>query len=194
MHFHGRTLDRGAPVITTRKVRSAALVAVVLACMAGVATRLELTRLDGPHLGFEIRTPNLGTHPFVEAVFEGVEANQVPGLRIRATGCSQPIFIIPLELASIAQPQMADGLYGHPPSYHSTDVFSGKIWQNFGPASRLTSYLGARIFRGQQTGDINVFVRIYTPSDCAIGEETFRQWAQAVLKLGSDGGPSNTDG
>jgi hypothetical protein len=181
-------------VIAKPKLRSIAIVAIALASVTGIAARLAMSSVDAPQPEFGVREEQFrGQEPFRDALVDGIETSEIAGVRIRLPRCSQPVFVVPLGMLSVTQPRMADRFYGQRPSYHATDVFAGTIRQGFSPVSRLVSYLAARAFRGEKALDIGLFIRFYSPSDCAIEPAAFLEWAQAVLKFGSGSARSNSD-
>jgi hypothetical protein len=159
---------------------------VVVAVLVGVAKRLKHESAGAP-VNVNPKATELRIGDAIgEAVFEGVVEAPLPGFRLRLARCSGAVFILVVPLASGSAPQVLDQIYGHPP-YRSTDVYGGQIREEFSQVSKWASYIAARVrasWSRKQTGQEEVFVRAYAPSDCNVGQVAYLEWADAVLRLG----------
>ncbi len=113
--------------------------------------------------------------PFGRGTFEGTVDEGVPGVRLRAGQCDEPVFAAPIELKAVAFAEAADRGYLSHPGYSTTNVYHGQVRKTFSHLARvfarnpLTPYA------------LDYFVRFYTPSHCLLDDQAYVEWAKALL-------------
>ena len=170
------------------ELRTLAFIMIGLAAIVGLTTRIVIANARGPRVQFA-GIQNLGLRAgqsIGNATFDGVEENDVPGVRLRTRQCNEPIFAVPILLIAVAVPEVSDRAYGSIPGYGKKDVYSGQV---HGELSRF-SKLFKRSFLETYNVGASYFVRFYAPANCEIANETYVRWADAILTPGSRSAPA----
>lgn len=159
--------------------RTAAFVLVALAVLVGLISRILIGRSDATAFaGVESLNLSVG-QPFGRAIFDGIVSENVPSVRLRATQCDEPVFAAPLQLRSVAEAELADRTYLGHRGYGATNVYRGQVRQTF-------SHLARVLARNPLTPlELDYFVQFYTPSDCAIDDRAYVEWAGMILDMGT---------
>jgi hypothetical protein len=162
-------------------LRAVSLILLAAAAVAGLGIRiahLNVADAAAPFAG--IQSLDLSEGQSVgNARFEGITQNDFPSLQLRLTGCSEPVYAMPLQLTAVSIPADADQVYAGFPHYASTDVYRGQVRQNFSHLSRVI----ARGFVDTYNLETGYYVRFYAPTDCGIREDDFVELTRAILKL-----------
>jgi hypothetical protein len=171
-------------LIAERSLRVVALFMIVAACGAGLAIRIAMMASRGPETpfrGVESLDFSLG-QSIGAAKFDGIVADSPAGLRLRLEPCGEPIFAAPMLLTDVTTTEVADRAYRKSPAYLSTDVYRGQIRKEFSHFSRLI----ARSLLETYNLEGGYFVRFYAPADCRVENTSYIEWAEAILKAGSE--------
>lgn len=159
--------------------RAAAFVVVALAALAGVMSRMATARPDeGSFAGVEALSLSPG-QPFGSATFDGIAREDVPSVRLRTIHCGEPIFAAPMQLRAVAEVDLADRAYLGRPGYDATNVYRDEVRKTFSHLARVLARSPLTPFR------LDYFVRFYAPSNCAIDDHDYVEWAQRILALGT---------
>ena len=159
--------------------RTAAFILVALAVLIGLISRILIGRSDATAFaGVESLNLSVG-QPFGRAIFDGIVSENVPSVRLRAKQCDEPVFAAPLQLRSVAEAELADRTYLGHRGYGATNVYRGQVRQTFSHLARVLARNPLTPFR------LDYFVRFYTPSDCAIDDRAYVEWAGMILDMGT---------
>lgn len=160
-------------------LRAIAFVLVALAVLTGLISRTTTVR-SGAASFAGVKSLNLSPgQPFGGATFDGIAAEDVPSIRLRTKQCDEPIYAAPLQLRSVADVELADRAYLDHRGYGSTNVYRGQVRQTF---SHLARVLARNPLMPYQ---LDYFIRFYVPSDCAIDDQTYIEWADKILAMGT---------
>lgn len=75
--------------------------------------------------------------------------------------------------------ELADRAYLDHPGNGSTHVYRGQVRQTFSHLARVPARNPLTPYR------LDCFVRFYPPSDCAIDNEAYIEWAEMILAMGT---------
>jgi hypothetical protein len=160
-------------------LRAVAFVVVALAVLMGLISRIAPGRSHVASFdGVESLKLSPG-QPFGRATFDGIVVEDVPSVRLRTEQCDQPIYAAPLKLRSVAEVELADRAYLDHPGNGSTNVYRGQVRQTFSHLARVLARNPLTPYR------LDYFVRFYPPSDCAIDNEAYIEWAEMILAMGT---------
>lgn len=104
---------------------------------------------------------------------------KVPSVRLRTIHCGEPIFAAPMQLRAVAEVDLADRAYLGRPGYDATNVYRDEVRKTFSHLARVLARSPLTPFR------LDYFVRFYAPSNCAIDDHDYVEWAQRILALGT---------
>ncbi|HSV01343.1 MAG TPA: hypothetical protein VLI91_14680 [Roseiarcus sp.] len=160
-------------------LRLAVFAVVALAALVGLVSRLAIAASDAgtaTFVGVGALIMPAG-QPFGRGTFDGTVDEGVPGVRLRAEPCAEPIYAAPIELKAVAFVEAADdGYLGHP-GYSTTNVYHGRVRQTF-------SHLARVLARNPLTPyNLDYFIRFYVPPNCALDDEAYVDWATRILDL-----------
>jgi hypothetical protein len=163
----------------TTILRAVAFVVVALATLIGLISRLAIAKSGADTATFRgVEALGLSPgQPFGQATFDGTVDEGVAGLRLRVKQCGEPIYAAPIELKAVAFVEAADRGYLNHPGYGVTNVYHGQVRQNF-------SHLARVLARNPLTPyNLDYFIRFYSPSDCAVDDQAYVEWADRILSL-----------
>ena len=160
-------------------LRFAVFAVVALAAVVGLVSRLSIAATSAEtamFVGVQALNASAG-RPFGRGTFDGTVDEGVPGVRLRAERCGEPIYATPIELKAVAFVEAADHGYLSHPGYSTTNVYHGRVRQTF-------SHL-ARVFARNPLTPYNLdyFIRFYVPPNCAIDDQAYVDWANRILDL-----------
>ena len=161
------------------RLRSVAFAIVALAAAVGLASRLAIARSDADAATFVgVEALNLSPgQPFGRAAFDGTVDEGVPGVRLRAEPCAEPIYAAPIELKAVAFVEAADRGYLSHPGYSTTNVYHGRVRGTFSHLARLFARNPLTPYK------LDYFIRFYFPSNCAFDDQDYVDWANRILDL-----------
>jgi hypothetical protein len=156
-------------------LRAATFVVVALAASIGVILRVASGGPRGSWFpGVESLNFSPG-QPLGSATFDGIADKGVRTVRLEAKQCGKPIYAAPLRLRAVAEVEVADRAYLGRPGYGVTNVYEGQVRQSF-------SHLARALARNPLTpGASDYYIRFYAPSDCAIDDRDYVEWAGKIL-------------
>ena len=161
------------------ELRAIAFVLVAVAVLVGLISRIA----TGPSGGASfagVESLNLSPgQPFGRATFDGIAAEDVPSIRLRTKQCGEPIYAAPLKLRSVADVELADRAYLDHRGYGSTNVYRGQVRRTFSHLARVLARNPLTPYR------LDYFIRFYVPSDCAIDDHAYIEWAEMILAMGT---------
>jgi hypothetical protein len=170
------------------KLRAVAFVAVALAVVVGLISRMTTARSDPAWFEGVERLRLSPGEPLGSATFDGVLTESVPTVRLRAKQCDKPIYATPLPLRSVAEVELADRTYLNRRGYGSTNVYRGQVRETFSHFARVLA-------RNPLTPHgLDYFVRFYAPMECAIDDQAYVEWAGMILAMGTTSSRSGHDG
>ena len=160
-------------------LRAIAFVLVALAVSMGLISRLATVR-SGVASFAGVGSLKLSPgQPFGRATFDGIATENIPSVRLRTKQCDEPIYAAPLQLRSVAEVELADRAYLDHPGYGATNVYRGQVRQTFSHLARVLARNPLTPYR------LDYFVRFYAPSDCAIDNQAYMEWAGMILDMGT---------
>ena len=160
-------------------LRAIAFVLVALAVLTGLILRIATVR-PGVASFAGVESLNLSPgQPFGRATFDGIAAEDVPSIRLRTKQCDEPIYAAPLQLRSVADVELADRAYLDHRGYGSTNVYRGQVRQTFSHLARVLARNPLTPYK------LDYFIRFYAPSDCAIDDQAYIEWADMILAMGT---------
>jgi hypothetical protein len=169
-------------------LRAVAFVLVALAVLVGLISRITTVRSDAA-LFAGVESLNLSPgQPFGRATFDGIARDLVLSVRLRTKQCEEPIYAAPLQLRSVAEPELADHAYLSHPGYGETNVYRGQVRRTFSHLARVLSRNPLTPYR------LDYFVRFYAPSDCVIDDRAYVEWADMILAMGTISPPPSQGG
>jgi hypothetical protein len=161
------------------RLRAVAFVLVALAVLMGLISRIATVQSrDVSFAGVESLNLSPG-QPFGRATFDGIVVKSIPSVRLKTEQCGEPIYAAPLQLRSVAEVELADRAYLDHPGYGATNVYRGQVRQTFSHLARVLARNPLTPYR------LDYFVRFYTPSDCAIDDRAYVEWAGMILDMGT---------
>jgi hypothetical protein len=164
---------------SSARFRAGAFVIVALAALTGLTSRIAIshtgaTEFDG------VESLNLSPgQPFGRASFDGILSESVPTVRLKAKQCAEPIYVVPMQLRAVAEPELADRTYLDRVGYSATNVYQGEVRHTFSHLERVLARNPLTPFR------LDYFVRFYAPPGCAIDDEAYVEWAGLILAAGT---------
>jgi hypothetical protein len=160
-------------------LRALVFVAVALACVVGLASRVVVAL--GPPVALDpSQSSNFRVGQSIgEATFDGFEDDDVQGLRLRLKQCRAPVIAAPMPLTAVSTSDLADRAYGKLDGYAKVDVYDGRSYADFSRLRRLV----ARAILALSDTESGYFVRFYAPADCRLSDDAYVAWAKQILNL-----------
>jgi hypothetical protein len=165
-------------LIARLDVRALAFVAVALACVGGVASRVVLATLHPPVpliIG-KLSELRLG-QSIGEATFDGFDDSVENATRLRLMQCHGPVFALPLALTAVTVAEIADRAYGKLDGYRKADVYQGKVYRDFSRFRRLITRSLVEYYYSES----GFSVRFYAPADCNLPDAAYVACAKSLL-------------
>ena len=165
--------------VSVAGLRAIAFVLVASAVSLGLISRIATVRSAAASFA-GIESLNLSPgQPFGRATFDGIAVEDVPSIRLRTKQCIEPIYAAPMKLRSVADVELADRAYLDHRGYGSTNVYRGQMRQTFSHFARVLARNPLTPYR------LDYFIRFYVPSDCAIDDQAYIEWAEMILARGT---------